>query len=226
MDKIRVIPIGIPPLRKNVSDDQIHAKRASIANRKVIFSLGRLVYYKGFEHLIDAAGFLDDSYLVLIGGDGPLHRRLTRRIKAKGLERRVQILGQIPANELALYYELADVFCLPSTYKTEAFGIVLLEAMSRGRPLVTTNLQDSGLSWVNQHEVTGLTVPPNDAQALADAIKTIANDRDLAQRFSVAAKKRFQEKFTADSMVESTVQLYSSLMATDSKVNRAAISIE
>lgn len=216
-EKIKVIPIGIEPLRGSTGGKKQQAPTAQAGRKKVVFSLGRLVYYKGFEQLIDAAAFLDDTYHVLIGGTGPLRRRLQNRINAKGLGERVHLLGEIPPEELADYYELADVFCLPSTYKTEAFGIVLLEAMSFGKPLVTTNLPDSGISWVNQDNITGFTVPPNDPEKLAEAIKKIVNDERLAGQFSTAARERFYEKFTSDAMVESTVKLYASLMGTEMK---------
>lgn len=214
-EKVHVIPIGITPLDAKSSRKEIQVNKTWAGKRKVVFSLGRLVYYKGFEQLIDAADFLDDTYLILIGGSGPLKRRLENRIAAKRLGEKVRFLGEIPPEELAAYYDLADIFCLPSTYKTEAFGIVLLEAMSFGKPLVTTNLPDSGISWVNQDQVTGLTVPPNDAKQLAQAIKKIASDESLARQFSTAARKRFYEKFTSETMVESTVRLYASIMAVE-----------
>jgi rhamnosyl/mannosyltransferase len=216
-EKIKVIPIGIEPLRGKANGKELQAGKEWAGKKKVVFSLGRLVYYKGFEQLIDAASYLDDDYLILIGGTGPLRQRLQKRINARGLSEKVVLLGEIPPEDLAAYYDLADIFCLPSTYKTEAFGIVLLEAMSFGKPLVTTNLPDSGISWVNQNHITGLTVPPNDAFQLAQAIKTIASDEDLARKFSIAARKRFHEKFTLDAMVESTIKLYASIMGTEKK---------
>ncbi|HLT82119.1 MAG TPA: glycosyltransferase [Cyclobacteriaceae bacterium] len=223
MDKVHVIPIGIRPLEATPTREQIEKVRTSVGDKKVIFSLGRLVYYKGFEYLIDAASHLDDSYLILIGGDGPLQRRLSGLIERKGLSERVRILGQLTTEEVALYYELANVFCLPSIYRTEAFGIVLLEAMSLGKPLVTTNLPDSGVSWVNQHNVTGLTVPPRDGKALADAIRTATNDQELASRFSTAAKDRFYQHFTVDAMIDSMIRLYSGVMKTGNSEYATAI---
>lgn len=214
-EKVSVIPIGIRPLEAKTTEEDILAKRAWVGNRKVVFSLGRMVYYKGFEQLIDAATYLDDTYLILIGGTGPLERGLAKRVVAKGVEKKVRFLGEIPQEELASYYELADIFCLASTFKTEAFGIVLLEAMSFGKPLVTTNLQDSGISWVNQHHLTGLTVPPSNARELANAIKAIAGDENFARKLSTEARKRFYEKFTSEAMVESTIDLYASMMELD-----------
>ncbi|MDV3308342.1 MAG: glycosyltransferase [Cyclobacteriaceae bacterium] len=215
--KVTVIPIGIEPLHGNANGKESRIGKTWAGKKKVVFSLGRLVYYKGFEQLIDAASFLDDSYVVLIGGTGPLRKRLQNRINTRGLSEKVILLGEIPPGELADYYDLADVFCLPSTYKTEAFGIVLLEAMSFGKPLVTTDLPDSGISWVNRNHITGLTVPPNDALKLAQAIKTIASDEGLARQFSTAARERFYEKFTSNAMVESTIKLYSSIMGAEKK---------
>lgn len=212
-DKIAVIPIGIKPLDGVPGESELLAKRIEFGERKIIFSLGRLVYYKGFEHLIDAASYLDDSYLILIGGTGPLERALSNRIAKKNLTQRIRLLGEIHPSELATYYRLARIFCLPSTFRTEAFGIVLLEAMSMGKPLITTDLPDSGISWVNQNNITGLTVPPGNALDLACAIKRIGVDGNLQKKFSTASKARFLAKFTCGQMLASTIELYSTITA-------------
>lgn len=120
-------------------------------NKKVVFSLGRLIYYKGFEYLIDAVKYLDEDTVILIGGIGALKEKLQKQIEDNNFQDRVKLIGKVPAAELAEYYTRADVFCLPSIERSEAFGIVLLEAMAFGCPLISTSM-GSGTSWVNIHD--------------------------------------------------------------------------
>jgi rhamnosyl/mannosyltransferase len=149
---------------------------------------------------------------VIIGGDGPLTPALKQRVKSKGLESRVILTGKIPFSEIHSYFELCDIFCLSSIERSEAFGVVLLEAMSLGKPLVATNVPGSGANWVNQHNETGLNVQPQDAKALADAVMKIHLDRDLRERFGRASKERYQSSFTRKAMVQQLISLYSRIL--------------
>nr|EID9259045.1 glycosyltransferase [Escherichia coli] len=96
--------------------------------KKIIFSLGRLVYYKGFEYLVESAKFLPDDYIILIGGNGEEKQKLLELIQRYKLEDKVKLLGFIRHEELSSYFAASNVFCLPSIEKSEAFGVVQLEA--------------------------------------------------------------------------------------------------
>jgi len=207
-NKCHIIPIGIensyltenPEFRKKLQSDY-HGKN-------IVFSLGRLIYYKGFEYLIDAARELDDDCIILIGGIGPLMASLKDRIKHYKLEHKVKLLGKIPEHELGEYYHNASVFCLASIERSEAFGIVLVEAMSCGCPLVSTSM-GSGTSWVNKQ--TGLVVPAKNASELASAITKIVKDTNLRSKFSENGRNRFQKEFRLETMTARTLQLYRDL---------------
>lgn len=200
------VPIGInDPLR---APKQGMAMRAQYRGKKIIFSLGRLVEYKGFEHLIEAARHLDDQFVILIGGSGPLKEQLQDSINRLQLHEKVKLLGFLGEQELPAYYEACDLFCLSSVYKTEAFGIVQIEAMSYGKPVVATTIEGSGVHWVNAEGVSGLNARKGDAEALAKAIQAITAHPMIYERYSEGAKQRFDENFTLEKMIENTLSVY------------------
>ena len=179
--------------------------------KKLGFSLGRLVTYKGYEYLIEAARFLDDDYVLLIGGTGPLKAELDEKIKMLGLEGKVVLLGRVSDEDLPAYYGACELFCLSSVQKTEAFGIVQIEAMSCGKPIVATTIPQSGVAWVNAHGVSGLNVVPENAKELALAIQAILKDQVTYNGYSQRAAQRYHDIFTRDKMIESCVDIYERL---------------
>lgn len=210
-EKVSYLPIGV---RERVADDGVIAAiRNEYAGKKIIYSMGRLVPYKGYEYLVDAATMLDDSYVVLIGGSGPLKASLQRRVADLGLSEKVRILGFIPNDLEAAYYAACDVFCLSSTIKTEAYAIVQVEAMSAGKPIIATKIEGSGVSWVNAHGESGLNVAPKNAQAIADAIQTICSSEELYDKLSRGAKKRYLELFTREKMQTGLLEQYRRILA-------------
>ncbi len=210
-EKAEVVQIGINA-EMSINHLKLIELKEKFKNKIVIFGLGRHVYYKGFQYLIDSATYLDDNFVIIIGGDGPLTATLMQRAGEKKLGSKIFFTGRIPFSEIHSYFELCDIFCLSSIERTEAFGVVLLEAMSIGKPLVATNIRGSGANWVNQHNVTGLNVEPQNAEALAKAFITIGSDPDLRQRFSKQSKARYQSSFTREAMVDQLISLYSRVM--------------
>ena len=117
-------------------------------------------------------------------------------------------MGKIPFEELGAYYQLCDIFCLPSTERSEAFGVVQLEAMAFGKPVISTSIKGSGVDWVNLNNISGIIVPPKDEKKLAEAIIELLTDEKKYQQLSIGAKKRYEEVFTKDKMVSSFENLY------------------
>ncbi|MEO5356650.1 MAG: glycosyltransferase [Nitrospirae bacterium YQR-1] len=208
--KAVTIPIGVSTGHLAADSEKVAALKKLYNGRKIIFSLGRLIYYKGYEHLIRAAMELDDSYAVIIGGEGPLKDRLNSMIKSLGLDGRVFLPGRISDEQLGSYYEACDLFCLPSVERSEAFGIVIVEAMSFGKPVVATKL--AGVGWVNQHGVTGINVEPGKAAELANAIKLILTGMEMYNRFSINCRERFINFFTREKMAQAAIKLYEKLL--------------
>ena len=207
--KTACLPIGILPLTPTTQG--VEAIRAQYPGRRIVYSLGRLIGYKGFSYLVDAAKYLDDSYVVLIGGSGPLKEDLKRQVEEAGLQERVKLLGFVPDEMHADYFGACDVFCLSSIQKTEAFGIVQIEAMSCGKPVVTTRIPESGVPWVNGHEMSGLNVEPCDAEALAEAVREITKDEATYRGYSDRARERYEQLFTADKMIDTCHQYYKNI---------------
>ena len=207
-DKGCAVPIGIKPLAE-VPPEEIARFRDRYAGKKIILSVGRLIPYKGYDNLVEAAKYLPEDHMVLIGGDGPLRKDLEEQISTLGLKNKVLLLGYLPKETLPLLFAASDVFVLSSVMKTEAFGIVQIEAMSAGKPVVATRIPESGVSWVNEDGVSGLNVEPGDPKAIADAVEGILRDYD---RFSEGAAKRFRENFTEDKMIERIVRIYEELL--------------
>ncbi len=177
-------------------------------NKKIVFSLGRLVAYKGYCYLVAAAKYLGDDFVVLIGGTGALESELQREIDKLGLHEKVRLLGRINDEDLPAYYGACDVFCLSSVQKTEAFGIVQIEAMSCGKPVVATRIPHSGVSYVNAHGISGLNVTPGNAYELSEAIKTIVGNKETYEHFSKGAKERYETLFTKNIMIKKCLEIY------------------
>ena len=208
--KIDYIPIGVEPL---VADKEKAEKlKQKYKNKHIVFSLGRLVEYKGYEYLIKAAQHLDENYQIIIGGKGPLMESLTNLIAELGVQDRVTLLGFVEDEDIPDYFEVCDMFCLSSIWKTEAFAIVQIEAMSCGKPIVCTHIPASGVSWVNQNEVSGLVVEAEDEVALANAIKRISTDANLQKKLSEGSKNRYEEYFTRKKMTEKCLDIYKDVL--------------
>ena len=205
--KCVVIPFGIDTDR--LAPAPVVQQRASeIAQEfpgpRLLF-VGRLVPYKGVDVLIDAMKDVDGTALIL--GDGPLRAALEARVAALGIGTRVRFLGSSSDADVVAHLHACDVFVLPSLTRQETFGVVQLEAMACGRPVVSTNLE-TGVPWVNQHERTGLIVAPGDAKALAAACNRLLRDATLRREYGEAARERVASHFTVAAMVAATTALY------------------
>jgi rhamnosyl/mannosyltransferase len=203
--KARVIPFGIDAARFAPTPAVMARARElraawSPGGAPVILGVGRMVGYKGFHVLLKAAEGLPAT-VVLVGG-GPEAPRL-RALAG----RNVVLAGHVPDDELPACYHACDVFCLPSLSIAEAFGMVLLEAMACGKPLVTTALP-TGVSAVNREGQTGLVVPPGDAGALWEALTALVGDEPRRRDMGEAARAVQAREYTAQLMAERYIQLY------------------
>ena len=124
---------------------------------------------------------------------------------------KVIFAGEIQNQNVVPYYHAADLFALASVARSEAFGIVQIEAMAAGLPVVNTGL-DSGVPFVSLHQQTGITVPPSDVNALAVAINRLLDDRPLRQRFAAAARVRARNEFSLETMTARTLELYNKII--------------
>jgi glycosyltransferase involved in cell wall biosynthesis len=209
--KTVVIPIGISEPERP-AEAAVQRVRRKFDHRRIVLALGRMAYYKGFDVLIECAAQLPEGVVIVVGGVGELLAAHRAEVARRGLEHQIKFVGAIAAEELPAYFAAAAVFCLPSTQRAEAYGVVLLEAMAAGKPLITTQIPGSAVSWINQNDVTGLSVPVGDATALCDAVHRITAFNATAARMGAAARARFDEHFGAETMVERTLNLYAQLL--------------
>lgn len=211
-DKCNVIPHGLDPEQFGQAEgEEISAIRDRYGSNLVL-AVGRLVYYKGFDYLIRAVAHTDATLLII--GAGPLRDHLLRIATGLGIAGRVYLLGEVP--DVRPYYRAARVFALPSIARSEAFGIVQLEAMASGTPVVNTNL-DSGVPFVSLNGVSGITVPARDAEALSEALNRLLHDDLMHRRMSEGARFRVREMFTLSTMANRTVELYRQVLGTKEK---------
>lgn len=208
-DRCEVLPYGIPVEQFADRDEEAVARiRAQFGSRLVI-TVGRLIYYKGFDVLVQAMKDVHGTLLVV--GDGPLRAELEAQAHALGIADRVHFLGEIHNRDIAAYYHASDVFALASVARSEAFGIVQLEAMACGVPVVNTSL-DSGVPFVSLDGETGVTVPPGDADALARALNDLLDDDARRASLGAAARKRVDTEFTSQVMGRRMLELYTTVV--------------
>jgi glycosyltransferase involved in cell wall biosynthesis len=208
--KCRVIPFG-------VSIDELRASRkvmvAEIRKRygsRLLLSVGRLVNYKGFGYLIRAMKDVEASLMII--GDGPERGRLEAYARRLGVDKKVMFLGEV--SDTAPYYQACEIFVLPSVSRNEAFGIVQLEAMACGKPVINTHLR-SGVQYVSINGLTGVTVPAGDSSALARATSLLLEDPCRRAAYGAAARRRVQEEFSVERMVDETLRLYEEVVSDD-----------
>ena len=205
--KCIVIPLGIDIGKFKLTKD--NRKKVTEIKKKfgpnIILFVGRLIYYKGLEYLIWAMQDIDGKLLLV--GEGKLRKNLEKMVENLGLSSKVHFLGSLSDDELPLYYHACDVFVLPSIARSEAFGIVQLEAMACAKPVVSTTLP-TGVPFVNQDGKTGIVAPPKDPDALAKAINTLLKNPTLREKYGNYAKERVKKEFTKEVMVKRILEVY------------------
>lgn len=143
--------------------------------KKVIFSCGRLIYYKGFGGLIAAAKNIDNTAIIHIAGTGVLHNELQKQIDDNKLNDKVKLLGRLSDEDLQEEYKNCYLYCFPSVGRGEMLGLVQLEALSCGKPIVSCDIPRSGAPTLNIQGKTGFKVPVFNSIALAERINYMLN---------------------------------------------------
>ncbi len=180
-------------------------RTGSEREQKTILFVGRLVYYKGVEYLIEAMKKINAKLYIV--GEGELKKELINKAIALGVRDKIEFKGKVPDEELQKYYKACDLFVLPSVEPSEAFGLVQLEAMAYGKPVINTNLP-TGVPYVSLDGITGFTVSPRDSEALAKAINEILSDEELYMKFSTNARRRVEENFSRNVMLKNILKIY------------------
>jgi glycosyltransferase involved in cell wall biosynthesis len=212
--KITVVPYGVSdPEYQSLNSDVRISFEDRLQGKNIILAVGRLIPYKGFDVLIRAVKYLPLNSVVVVVGMGPLENDLKVMIENEGVAGRVLLVGQMDDAELQLLFNRAALFCLPSTYKAEAFGMVLIEAMAYGVPVVACDIPGSGVPWVNQHGISGLNVPVDNPKELADACSQILKSEELRDRLSQGARCRFLTEFREDVFIARLMSVYGDILS-------------
>lgn len=212
LDKCRLVPLGIdleafdPRPELTVAAEELRLRHGT----PLILFVGRLVGYKGVDVLLHA--LRDVPAKLIVVGNGPDQVRLEALCARLRLTERVTFTGRVEPSRVARYVAAADVGVLPSIASQETFGLSMVEMMSHGLPVVCTEI-GTGTSFVNQHEVTGLVVPPGDPQALATALNRLIADPQLRSAMGARARERAHAHFSVSAMMRGVVAVYEEALA-------------
>lgn len=202
-----LIPNGIDKAPPLASYRQELNKYHKIYGTHFFLFMGVFRYYKGLDYLLEAAKLT--GLPIVIAGDGPESGELHRYVQEHELKN-VHFLGHVSDEQKYALIDLARALVLPSSERSEAYGMVLVEAARQGKAMITTELE-SGTSYINIHNETGLVVPAKNAKELADAMQYMMDNNNRVDEMSALSKKRFEDNFTADIMGKSYAELYDSL---------------
>lgn len=208
-EKCVVIPQGIALDNQSDNSQKVREIKEKYFDKKIIFSLGRHVNYKGFLYGIQAMEKVENA-VYLIGGSGPLTASLEEYIKEHHLENKVVLIGRINNEDLSAYYQACDIYLFPSIMPSEAFGIVQIEAMKHSKPIINTWL-NTGVNYVSVDKETGLTVEPENVEQLTKAINELINNDELRCQYGKNARKRVESLFD----IEKIKRLYRDLYTND-----------
>jgi glycosyltransferase involved in cell wall biosynthesis len=202
-----VVPYGVDT--ESLSPGSVSASAVEALRERYgypfVLAVGRLVYYKGFDVLIDAAAQGLEAGVVVVG-DGPLREALQSRVHGLTSSKAVHLVGRIDDEALRAHFAAASAFVLPSTVRAEAFGIATAEAQAFGLPVVVTEL-GTGTTEAMVPGETGLVVPPGDAKALARALNHVL-DEEHARKMGAAARRFAVDRLSAPRMVTSLDKVY------------------
>jgi len=204
-----LIPNGVGMEPKKEAYELEKADYESLYGNDFYLFIGVFRYYKGLQYLLEAAKI--SGLPVVIVGDGPEAGNLHSYVQEHELKN-VHFLGHVNDEQKYALIALSRALILPSSQRSEAYGMVLLEAARQGTALISTELE-SGTSYINQHNKTGLVVQAKSASALASAMNCMAENDSKLSEFSIAAKQRFDKYFTSDVMGENYVKLYQSILS-------------
>jgi rhamnosyl/mannosyltransferase len=216
LDKCTVIPLGINPERLEIltkTDVQSRTKDHWFdQTRFKIIVVGRLTCYKGHETIIKAAKHCSDIQII-IAGTGDQYHKLNRSIQKRELHNTIKLTGHLPDRVLHTLIQSGDCLCLPSIERTEAFGLVLLEAMHYAKPVIATSVHGSGMNWVVDHNQTGILVPPADHIKLADSIKRLKNSPESAQQLGRAGKQKIDKSLQINQIASAVKTIYTDILS-------------
>jgi len=208
-DKVETVPMGLdlePFLNPSEAALRYAASLRAKYGSPLWLSVGRCVYYKGYDTAIRALRHVPGKLIIV--GKGPYKESLMRSASELGVGDRIIWLSYMSQDELVGAYHAATAFWLSSNQRSEAFGLVQVEAMATGCPVINTAIPHSGVSWVSRHGETGLTAGVNAPQEFAAAARQLVDDSELRHRLGESARRRAVGRFEQSVMAARTLDLY------------------
>jgi rhamnosyl/mannosyltransferase len=212
-NNLSYLPLGLD------CSDYLHPSKTALAYSRhlkekydspIWLSVGRLVYYKALHVAIEALTFAPGKLIVI--GTGPLEKELKKKAEKLGVEDRIVWLGRVTPDQLVGAYHAATALWFPSNARSEGFGLVQVEAMASGCPVINANIPCSGVPWVSRHEKEGLTVPINDPITLAWAAKRLLDEPGLRNRLANASRDRALQEFDDMTMAKRSFEIYENVL--------------
>ena len=210
--KCHVVPLGLDCEKKSSIPSTTSTPAWKKAGSFKVLCIGRLTYYKGHEYLIRALSSTTDTELIIVG-TGKLFGKYQTLVQKLNLQEKITFFGHASAPQLNQLLASCDCLCLPSIERTEAFGLVLLEAMFYNKPCITTSVLGSGMSWVVQHGVTGLIVQPENPGKLGEAIMQLQKNPEFAKKMGNEGKNRLIAQFSLSTVSNKITAVYNSLLS-------------
>lgn len=209
--KCAVVPLGIDLARLGALRDADCRPTAESPLR--VLCVGRHTYYKGIDYLLQAVqqAAADTPLELRLLGSGEGTPALRDRAERLGIAAQVHFLGALDDAGLVRELQQCDCLVLPSIERTEAFGIVLLEAMQFGRAVIATAVPGSGMAWIVEDGVSGRVVPPADAGALAAVLREFAGARATMRALGAAGRERLRQQFSIDRVATELAHLYAGI---------------
>ncbi len=214
VEKTASLPLGIdltpfrePSVAASTFADELRAKYGS----PLWLCVGRLIYYKGLPIALEALTSVPGTLLII--GTGPQELELKARAAELGITDRVVFHGHASIDQIVGAYHAANALWFPSIARSEGFGLVQVEAMAAGCPVINTAIPGSGVSWVCRHESEGLTVPVNDPAALSAAANRLLSEPGLRDRLAASGRQRATLEFDCVTMAQRSLEIYRSVLA-------------
>ncbi len=209
--KVKVVPFGLDPARLQLAAGGVADTATTPTRRARVLFVGRLVYYKGLDTLLEAAKYVDAEFVIV--GEGPWYPRLLKKVTGTGLADRVRFAGNLDDAGLAEQLRSCTLLVQPSCTSSETFGLSVLEAMAFGKPVIVTAL-GTGLDELVRTADCGLIVAPNDSHQLAGALSRLLANPAERNRLGANGRRAFQQRYTSDEMTRRVVDIYDALTGT------------
>jgi glycosyltransferase involved in cell wall biosynthesis len=207
-----IIPSAVDALlfHPNVSGERIR-ESYDLSSFNVVLYVGRLRHHKGLEYMIESAKYTPENVKYLIVGGGDFEIYLKNLAKKIGVSNKIIFTGEIPNEKLPEYYAACDVFLLPSVSRLEAFGLVILEAMASGKPVIVSDIP--GVREVIENNVEGLLAEPLNSKDIAEKIKFLIADKELREKMGKNGRKKVEEKYQISTIARQVEKVYRDVLS-------------